>query len=360
MIQKLVNPAIAKIPPYVAGRTIEQVQKETGKIVTIKLGSNENQYGPSPKAVKAMAEAAASANVYPDPMGIQLKEKLAEYYGLSADEIIVGNGSSTLLDVIGSVFICPGDEVVFCAPTFMLYHGITTANQGVPVMLPLTEDFTYDLEAMKAAITDKTKLVMICNPNNPTGTYLRKSALEEFICTLPSHVICIIDEAYIEYAEAEDCCSMLPMIKDHQVIVLRTFSKIWGLAGARVGMAAANPEIIHYLSAKIMTFNVNKMVIAGAIASLEDPDYLKMSYEGNKEGRAYLVRELEKMGCKVCESQTNFLFVDAGRDPQETAAAMEKKGIIIRGNFKRLRITIGRKDQNEAVIAALKEVLGVE
>lgn len=357
MIEKLVNPVISKIPPYVAGRTVEQAQEENGNIPMMKLGSNENQFGPSPKAAEAMAAEAKEASIYPDPMGIQLKQKLAEYHGVAADNIIVGNGSSTLLDIIGSVFINPGDEVVFCAPTFMLYHGITTANEGIPVMLPLTEELRYDLKAMEAAITDKTKLVMICNPNNPTSTHVDGDELEAFIRRLPEHVVCIIDEAYIEFADDPTCRSMIPMIHDHNVIVLRTFSKIWGLAGARVGFAAAGPEIIHYLSARIMTFNVNRMVIAGAIASLEDEEYLKMSYEGNRQGRDYLTRELAAMGMDVCPSQSNFLYVDCKRDAAAVAREMEKRGIIIRGNFDRLRITIGRMEQNEAVVAALKDII---
>ena len=356
MIKQLVKPAIAKIPPYVAGKTVAQAQAQQGGRPMIKLGSNENQYGPSPLAVRAMAEAAAASSVYPDPQAADLKEKLAAYYGISEDHFIAGNGSSTILDVIGSVFINPGDETVFCIPTFMLYHSITTANEGVPVMLPLTGEMVYDLDAMEKAITKKTKLVMICNPNNPTGTHVDGDKLEAFIRRLPDHVICLIDEAYIEYADDPSCRSMIGLVDECQLIVLRTFSKLWGLAGARAGYAIASPEIIQYLSAKIMTFNLNRMVIAGAMASLDDRDYFRMSYEGNREGRTYLTRELMALGYKVYPSQSNFLYVDAGTDPKYMAAEMEKRGIIVRGNFQAMRITVGTQEQNEAVVKALQDI----
>ena len=201
---------------------------------------------------------------------------------------------------------------------------------------------------------------MICNPNNPTGSFLNSRELSDFIKSLPSHVICVIDEAYIEYATDPECASMIPLINDYNVIVVRTFSKIWGLAGARVGYAVANEEIAKYIRACVCTFNVNKMVIAGAIASLQDKDFLQKSWEINKEGKEYLSEEMKKFGWHVWPTQSNFIYVtETTKDAADIAREMEKRGIIIRGNMGFLRITIGTMEQNKKMIEAFKDMLGM-
>ncbi|HJC57389.1 MAG TPA: histidinol-phosphate transaminase [Candidatus Eisenbergiella intestinipullorum] len=359
MIKDLVRPEMSQIMPYVAGRTVEQAQKDNGGIPMIKLGSNENQLGPSPKAVQAMIDIVSGTNTYPDPQAGDLREKLAEYYGIKPDHVVCANGSSTILEAICKVFVCPQDEVIYCQPTFQIYGMFARQQGGVPVVLPLDKDLKFDLPAMKAAVTDKTKLVMICNPNNPTASYLGKEELETFIRELPEHVICVIDEAYLEFATAEDCVSMLPLIDRYNVIVVRTFSKIWGLAGARVGYSMASAEISAYLSNAICAFNVNKIVIAAAKASLEDKEFLKASWENNREGKKYLTEELTKFGWKVWPSQSSFLYVtETGMDPKEIAAGMEKRGIIIRGNLGYLRISIGTMEQSRKMVAAFQDLLG--
>lgn len=360
-IKDLVRPSVAAMPSYVPGRTVEKASEENGGIPMIKLGSNESQIGPSSKAIQAMIDIAAGSNTYPDPVASDLGQALADYYGIEPENIVCGNGSSTVLDAICRAYLNPGDEVLFCMPSFQIYEMFTKEMDAVPVVLPLDKDLKFDLGAMKKAITDKTKLVMICNPNNPTGSFVGSKELSDFIKGLPDHVICVIDEAYIEFATNPDCATMLPLINDYNVVVVRTFSKIWGLAGARVGYAMANQEIAKYIRSCICTFNVNKMVIAAAITSLKDKEFLQLSWESNKEGKEYLTYELEKFGWKVWPSQSNFIYItETGMDAGTIAKEMEKRGIIIRGNMGYLRITIGTMEQNQKMVAAFKDLLNIK
>ena len=358
-IKKLVRPSIAAMPSYVPGRTVEEASKANGGIEMIKLGSNESQIGPSPLAVKAMVDIAGSSNTYPNPVAGDLGEALADYYGVEPGNIVCGNGSSSILDAICRAYVNTGEEVMFCMPSFQIYQMFTEEMDGVSVVLPLDKDLKFDLKAMKEKISDKTKLIMICNPNNPTGSFLNSHELSDFIKSLPKHVICVIDEAYIEYATDPECASMIPLINEYNVIVVRTFSKIWGLAGARVGYAVANEEIAKYIRSCICAFNVNKMDIAGAIASLKDKEFLQKSWEINKEGKEYITEELTKLGWRVWPSQSNFLYItDTTMDAATIATEMEKRGIIIRGNMGFLRITIGTMEQNKKMIEAFKDIAG--
>lgn len=358
-IKTLVRKSVAAMPSYVPGRTVEEASKDNGGIEMIKLGSNESQIGPSPMAVKAMTEMAAGSNTYPNAVAGDLGEALADYYGLEPANIVCGNGSSTVLDAICKAYVNPGEEVLFCMPSFQIYQMFTEEMDGVPVVVPLDENLKFDLKALKEKITDKTKLIMICNPNNPTGSFLTGRELSDFIKDLPKHVICVVDEAYIEYATDPECASMIPLINYYNVIVVRTFSKIWGLAGARVGYAVASEELAKYIRSCICAFNVNKMVIAGAIASLKDKEFLQKSWEINKEGKEYLTEEMEKLGWHVWPTQSNFIYVtETTMDAAEIAKEMEKRGIIIRGNMGYLRITIGTMEQNRKMIAAFRDLLG--
>lgn len=224
--------------------------------------------------------------------------------------------------------------------------------------VPLDENLKFDLKALKAAITEKTKLLMICNPNNPTASYLPGEELAAFIKELPDRIICVIDEAYIEYATSEDCVSMIPLIEDYRVIVTRTFSKIWGLAGARLGYAIASEEISSLLRANVITFNVNKMVIAAAKASLDDKEFLESTWKENKEGKEFLTEKMKGFGWKVWPSETNFIYVtETGLEPAYIAAEMEKRGVIIRGNMGFIRLTIGNMEQNRIMAAAFEDIL---
>lgn len=358
-IKSLVRPSVAAMPSYVPGRSVEEASKANGGIEMIKLGSNESQLGPSPMAIKAMAEIAAGSNTYPNAVAGDLGEALADYYGVEPGNIVCGDGSSAVLDAICRAYVNPNEEVLFCMPSFQIYEMFTQEMDAKPVIVPLDSNLKFDLEGLKAKITDKTKIIMICNPNNPTGTFLTSKELSDFIKGLPKHVLCVVDEAYIEYATDPECASMIPLINDYNVIVVRTFSKIWGLAGARVGYAVANEEIARYIRSCICAFNVNKMVIAGAIASLKDKEFLQKSWEVNKEGKEYLTEELEGFGWHVWPSQANFIYVtETGMEASYIAKEMEKRGIIIRGNMGFLRITIGTMDQNKKMVEAFKDILG--
>lgn len=360
-IKDLVRPSIAAMPSYVPGRSIEQAQKDNGGIPMIKLGSNENQMGPSPKAIQAMIDVISGSNTYPDAMASDLAEDLAEYYGVEPANVVCGNGSSSVLDAICHAYLNPGDEVLFCSPSFQIYAMFAQEMDAVPVMLPLDENLKFDLKAMKEAINEKTKLIMICNPNNPTASYVGAKELSDFIKGLPDHVICVIDEAYIEFATDTDCATMIPLTKDYNVVVVRTFSKIWGLAGARVGYSIASAEISRYIRSCIVAFNVNKIAIAAAKASLKDKEFLQASWENNRDGKEYLTKELTMLGWKVWPSQSSFLHVtETGMEPAVIAKEMEKRGIIIRGNLGSLRISIGTMEQNKKMVAAFRDMLGLD
>lgn len=355
MIEKLAKESVKNIPPYIPGKNPDEVENKGAEEI-YKLSSNENQLGPSPKAIEALIRSASNSHLYPDFFAIDLRSKIAEKFGFGKENVITACGSSMILELLGQVFVKPKDEVIFCVPTFMLYASIATGNEGIPVMLPLNDKLEYDLEAMLKAINEKTKMVMICNPNNPTGTALSGKQIREFIGKVPDHILVVVDEAYIEFADRPDVETMLPLVKEKEnVIILRTFSKIYGLAGLRVGYGIASPEMIDLLSRKLPAFNTNKAAVEAAKASLEDEEFLEKSYQMILEGRKYLEEEFEKLGFTVYESQTNFIYVDTHVNPNIVSEELEKKGIIIRGNFAFTRITIGTMEQNQKIIKCMKE-----
>lgn len=323
------------------------------------LDANENQYGPSPKAVEAMKEAVSQANSYPSPMGNELLERLAQYHGLQPENIVLGNGSSTILEKIGAAFIRPGDEIITCLPTFMIYIMIIENCEGKPMICNLTEDKKFDLKSMRKAITDHTKMIWICNPNNPTGTAVDSDELEAWIRALPDRIMTVVDEAYIDYADEEKCRSMQSLILEKNVIVTRTFSKIYGLAGVRVGYALAKKEICEKLRSQIMIFNVNKVGLAGACSALEDREYYEFCRQKHIADRKYLTMELTRLGFKVYESQASFLYMDppAGMDVEAVDAALKERGIFTNMKPGNIRISLGTEQQNRFLIQSLEEIL---
>ena len=359
-IEKLTKEGIRSIPPYIPGNTSESVKEKYHLDHVLKLASNENQYGCSPKALEAMGKAVAEANIYPDPFCIGLRRKLGRKFGFddSGDNVIISAGASGILLLLGEVFVCDGDEVVFCEPTFGAYASAATRNNGKAVACPLTPDQKFDLEAMKAAVTDRTKLVFICNPNNPTGTAVDSSELRAFIRSMPKHVITVVDEAYIEFATDPAVESMISEIdEDTNLIVVRTFSKIYGLAGERIGYSLMNKKLHAILQKATSVFVVGRTSLAGAMAALDDDSFLASTRAGIREGREYLPRELPALGWKVWESHTNFLYADSRLDTKALAAELEKKGLIIRGNFRYSRITVGTMEQNREMIDIIKATI---
>lgn len=325
----------------------------------VRMGLNENPYGMSPRALSAIADAAAESNLYGDFQANELKQNLAEYYGMSYDNFLTAAGSSACIDLVGNTFLNPGDEVLMC-PTFAAFLDMAYVHQAVPVVIPLNGDLTFDLEGLLTAITDKTKMIVICNPNNPTGTYVSGSSLRSFISRVPDHIVIVMDEAYIEFATAPDCISMIDLVRqgiDRPVIVLRTFSKYYAMAGVRVGYAVAAPELIAAMKKCPCNCNINKMGQAAAVAAINDQEYYQEVKSKVVEGREYMERELEGMGCKVYHSQTNFIYFDAHVSPEWLRDEISERGIMISANGIS-RVSVGTTEENELFISVMKAVLG--
>lgn len=359
MIENLRRNTVEKLHQYVPGEPIEKVKEKYGVEEIIKLASNENPLGPSPKAIEAMIEMLKKGQLYPEPEANELRRKLANKLGLVPENFVVSNGADNVITLIGEAFVNKGDEVIYCSPTFPSYRTITVKNEGVPVEVPLTKDYKYDLDAILEKINDKTKLIFICNPNNPTGTIVDDKDLESFIKKVPEHVITVIDEAYIEFLKVpyEDGIKFIK--ENYNVIVTRTFSKIYGLAGLRVGYGIAKEEIIKTLFTVKEPFAANRVAISGAAAALDDEDFLKETYKVNEEGMKYLKDEFEKMGFDVVDSQANFLFVDMKTDIPKLFEDLKKRGFVIRPSGTHGRVSIGTQYENEKFIAVLKDILNI-
>lgn len=330
----------------------------TPKDVT-RMNYNENAYGMSEKVKSVVVDATLNSFMYQDFYAVDLKDKLADFYHLTRDHVLVGAGSSAIIDMIGEVFINYGDEVVYCVPTYDAFPDMVSDNGGTRVELPLDENFCYDLDAMLAAVTEKTKMVVVVNPNNPTGTYVNSAKVEEFIRKLPDHVIAVVDEAYYEYVDDPTHYSLVKMVQegyDRPLIVLRTFSKIYGMAGLRVGYALADPLIVDELMKACQAWNISRNGIIAAEAALDDQDYIAKIKEKTIAGRNYLCEELKKLGCTVVKPAANFLYFDTHKDPQEIRQALADKKIMISA-FQYNRVSVGTEEQNAAFIHAMKEIL---
>ena len=363
-MRDLVNENICRLKPYVPGKPIEEVKREFGITCSIvKMASNENPLGPSPKALAAMREALEQVALYPDGKCFQLTKALAGHLCVNENELFLGNGSDEIIHNLGITFLSPDDEIVQGDPSFSQYETSATVCNSGCVMVPL-RDFTHDLDAMADRITDKTRLVYVANPNNPTGTIVTKQEVERFMARLPKRVIAIFDEAYYEYVDSPDYPNMIDYVKaGANVILLRTFSKVYGLAGLRVGYAIARPDLIECLNQVRLPFSVNSIAQAGAVASLDDPDQVARSRRVNSEGKKYLYRELEKMGLPYVPTEANFIFVDIKMDCRPVFTEMLKLGVIIRtgdifGYPDFIRVTIGAAEENARFIDTLKQVLG--
>jgi len=323
----------------------------------IRMGFNEHPHGMSPKVLTAIKEADNTSNFYGDFMASDLKKNIADYYGYTPDNIITGAGSSAIINIIGTTFLDKGDEVLMC-PTFAAFLDMVGICQAKSVIVPLNEDMTYNLEGLLEGITDKTKMIIVCNPNNPTGTYVGKDALTSFIDKVPDDIVLLFDEAYIEFATADDCESMIPQIEeraDKPIIVLRTFSKYYGMAGVRVGYGVASEEIIQMMSKSPLNM-VSKSGQAGAIAALEDQEYYQWAKEEIVNGVNYIEKGLEDLGCTVYHSQTNFIMFDPHVDHQELRLEIIRRGIMI--NTPMLcRVSVGKQGDNEKFIIQMREAL---
>lgn len=362
MTDELVKENIRKLKPYSPGKPIEEVEREFGITDIVKLASNENPLGPSPRAVEAMKKALDNVALYPDGSCYQLKKALAPHWGVSEEQLIIGNGSDELIHYIGITFLCPGDEVIQADPSFVRYEAAAVLNNCECIMVPL-RNFTHDLDAMADRITERTRLIFVANPNNPTGTVVTQRDVERFMSRLPRRVIAVFDEAYYEYVETPDFPNMLDYVRaGANVIVLRTFSKIYGLAGLRIGYGIARPEIIQCLNQVREPFNVNSVAQVGAVASLNDPEQVRRSKNLNSQAKRYFYGEFEAMGLSYTPSEANFVWVDIGRDSRAVFTELLKKGVIVRtgdifGYPTHIRVTTGTQAENERFIKALREIL---
>jgi len=353
---------IMDLPVYQPGKPIEDVKRELGLEDVIKLASNENPYGCSERAKQAMIAAAEQAYLYPDGAGHELVQALSKFYNVKSEQIIIGAGSDNIITMISRAYLVPGDETVMATPSFSQYKHNAKVEGATCVEVPL-KDGTHDLEAMAAAITDKTKIVWVCNPNNPSGTIVTKSRLEQFLGKVPKHVLVVLDEAYCEYIDDEEYPNGLDYIGEYpNVIVLRTFSKAYGLAALRIGYGIGSPEVIRTINQVREPFNTTRISQAAACAALADQDFIAKCRELNRQGIDYLTRQFERLGLRYYPAYGNFILVHVERDAKDIFERLLRKGVIVRGGHtlgfpQSIRVTVGTREQNEKFILALEEVL---
>ncbi len=358
---------IAGLVPYNPGKPIEEVERELGLAGSIKLASNENPLGPSPMALAAAREALADVHRYPDDGGYYLRQRLARALDAPPEGLVIGAGSSELIALAARAYLGPGDEAVMATPAFVVYKMAVVAAGGRAVEVPCA-DMAHDLDAMARAVTPRTRLVFVCNPNNPTGTVVAEPAFGAFVERLPESLLLVIDEAYIEFVDRPEVPDGLAYLRRAgrgrpPVLVLRTFSKIHGLAGLRVGYGVTTPEVAADLNRVRPPFNVSRPALAAAEAALADRPHLERTREVTREGRAFLTAGLTGLGLTVVPSQANFVLVRVPGRGSELYRALLQDGVIVRpvdgyGLPDYLRISIGTRAENERCLAALEARLG--
>lgn len=359
---------VATLAPYVPGKPIEELEREYGISGSIKLASNENPLGPGPRARAAIANASRQIGLYPDGGGFALKRALARKHECSMDCITLGNGSNDVLVMIAEAFLTPQTEAVYSQYAFAVYPIAvqatgTTARVAQANPADHAMPLGHDLDAMARLISERTRAVFIANPNNPTGTWLDAASLQRFVAAVPQQTIVVIDEAYFEYVDTPGFPDATRWLAEHpNLIVTRTFSKAYGLAGLRVGYALSDPAVANLLNRVRQAFNVNTIALAAALAALEDREHLERSIATNRAGMAQLEAGLDALGVRRLPSLGNFILFDCGRPAGPVYEAMLKRGVIVRpvANYQlpnHIRVTVGTRDQNERMLAALKEAV---
>ena len=351
-----------KIKAYQPGKPIEEVKREFGLKNVIKLASNENALGPSPKAVEAIRSYVSKINFYPDGGSYYLKKALGEKLGVKEENIILGNGSDEIVSLITRIFLQKGDEAIMGDPTFLMYKIDAQLSRAKVASVPL-KNFRLDLPEMSKAIGPKTKLIFISNPNNPTGTIITEDEVDHFLKDVPPWILTVFDEAYYEYVEDRNYPQSIDFLdRNGNIVILRTFSKIYGLAGLRVGYGVGSPEIIELLNKARPPFNVNSLAQVAALASLEDENQVNRSKGLVKEGKEFLYSNLRRLKVSFIPTQANFILIKIGKKAKDVGTQLLKKGIIVRGmgayNLPHyIRVTIGTKPQNEEFIKNLQTIL---
>jgi len=351
---------VTQLQPYVPGKPIEELERELGISDIVKLASNENPLGPSENVLAAIAEASKEVSRYPDGNGFTLKSALAEKYTLNTDQITLGNGSNDVLELIARAFVSPDEEVLFSQYAFAVYPLVTQAI-GAKAVIASARDYGHDLYAMSTLINEKTKLIFIANPNNPTGTYLPVAELEAFIAAVPMQTLVVLDEAYVEYGE-QDIDSISLLEKYPNLIITRTFSKAYGLAGLRVGYALSHSDVADLLNRIRQPFNVNSLALAAAKVALSDDDYIAKTKQLNNAGMNQLISGLDALGLTVIPSKGNFITVDVKRNGEEVFADLLRLGVIVRpvsnyGLPKHIRVSVGLEIENQRFLDALGQII---
>lgn len=357
-----IRPNIENIKPYVPGKPIEEVERELNITGVVKLASNENPLGPSAKALEAVNVSSKDISLYPDQNCFELTAALAEKLGVATENIVIGNGSDEVMLLIAIAYISSGDEVIISQNTFSTYETVSSFMESSIIKVKL-KNHSYDLNAMAKAINPRTKLVWVCSPNNPTGTINTRKEMDLLVSKAGPNTIVIIDEAYGDYVESADYPDSLEYVRaGKNVIVLRTFSKIFGLAGLRVGYGIAKPEIIRFLRLVRMPFSVNRLAQNAATSSLADAAHVEKSRKNNSEGKKFLYAELDKLGVSYVKTEANFIFIDLKGSADVVFMELMRRGIIVRplssfGMPRSIRVTIGTPDQNSRFIQAFSEAI---
>lgn len=356
-----VSENIESIVPYPPGKPIEELERELGIKGSIKLASNENPLGPSPKACEAVQKALKDLHRYPDGSCYYLKEKLSAILGVSQENLIFGNGSNEIIELLIRAFLKEGDEVVMADPSFAVYPIVVKCVGAKAVNVPL-KDMRHDLKAMASLVNKNTRLVFIANPNNPTGTIVTSSEFDEFMSEIPEGVIVCVDEAYVEFVRSKDFPGAIGYVKaGRPVLVLRTFSKVYGLAGLRVGYGVAHPDLIGYMNRVRQPFNVNSLAQIAAMAALEDKEHLKNTIDNNISGLEYLYKEVTALGFEYVPTEANFFLIKVG-DGKGVYDALLRKGVIVRpmasyGLPEYIRVTVGLPQENKRFMDTFAEVV---
>lgn len=367
--EKVVPQHVRALGGYVPGKPIKDAERESG-VRCIKMASNENPFGPSPLAVEAMQRAAGDANLYPDNEVASLRRRLARLHGVGTENLLITAGSTSFLTIIGRTLLAPGLNAVTSERSFIIYPIATEAPGGRLITVAMRGD-TYDLDRILAAINPETRIVFIANPNNPTGTLLAPPELDRFMSKVPEQVLVVLDEAYCDFAQyfarqrgVEYSHSMQYVREGRNIVVLRTFSKAHGLAGARIGYGIAPAEQIAYFARLRTVFSVTHVAEAAALAAIEDEQHIRKTLENNAAGVEYLSNKIGEMGLRVVPTWANFLYVEVNEDAAALGKRMQDEGVIIRpltgkwGAPRAIRITVGTPEQNRLCVAALKKVVG--
>lgn len=361
-----IRPNVLAMHPYVPGKPIEEVKRELGLDRVVKLASNENPFGPSPKAIEAVKEAAASMHMYPDGASFELKKAISEKFGIPMNGIMVGNGSDELIHLLGILMLGePEHELMMGDPGFSRYDASAHIAASRLVKIPLDNKYVHDLDAMADAVNDNTRIVYVANPNNPTGTIVRRDAVERFLDRVPEHVLIVLDEAYYEYAAhlPEFPNSLDYVLAGRENVVgLRTFSKAQGLAGVRVGYGFASPKVVDAIDRAREPFDVNRLAHAAAVAALDDDAHVQRTVEHNRRGLELLAGAFREADAEPCESFANFIYADFHRPTRPIYQALLKRGVITRpgdllGNPTCLRVSIGTQEEMEIFVEELKNVM---